>query len=153
MNSPTVLAAAYRAQGRKLTPQRQLIFSLLHDNRTHPTAEALYATASHKMPGISLRTVYQTLNELAEMGELQAIELGEGVTRFDPNVDDHHHAICNACGAITDVHVERASALRPKGVDGLNVDDIGVVFRGVCAKCESSSKRSPSPQVKKKQVS
>ena len=59
MNSPTVLAAAYRAQGRKLTPQRQLIFSLLHDNRTHQTAEALYATASHKMPGISLRTVYQ----------------------------------------------------------------------------------------------
>ncbi|NBY12550.1 MAG: hypothetical protein EBQ75_06505 [Actinobacteria bacterium] len=59
VNSPTVLAAAYRAQGRKLTPQRQLIFSLLHDNRTHPTAEALYATASHKMPGISLRTVYQ----------------------------------------------------------------------------------------------
>ena len=96
MNSPTVLAAAYRAQGRKLTPQRQLIFSLLHDNTTHPTAEALYATASHKMPGISLRTVYQTLNELAEMGELQAIDLGEGVTRFDPNVDDHHHAICNA---------------------------------------------------------
>jgi len=153
VNSPTVLAAAYRAQGRNLTPQRQLIFSLLHDNRTHPTAEALYATASHKMPGISLRTVYQTLNELAEMGELQAIDLGEGVTRFDPNVDDHHHAICNACGAITDVHVERASALRPKGVDGFNVDDIGVVFRGVCAKCESSSKRSPSPQVKKKQVS
>ncbi|NBT37305.1 MAG: transcriptional repressor [Actinobacteria bacterium] len=105
------------------------------------------------MPGISLRTVYQTLNELAEMGELQAIDLGEGVTRFDPNVDDHHHAICNACGAITDVHVERASALRPKGVDGFNVDDIGVVFRGVCAKCETSSKRSPSPQVKKKQVS
>ena len=91
--------------------------------------------------------------DLVSPGELQAIDLGEGVTRFDPNVDDHHHAICNACGAITDVHVERASALRPKGVDGFNVDDIGVVFRGVCAKCESSSKRSPSPQVKKKQVS
>ena len=55
----------------------QLIFSLLHDNTTHPTADALYATASHKMPGISLRTVYQTLNELAEMGELQTIDLGE----------------------------------------------------------------------------
>jgi Fe2+ or Zn2+ uptake regulation protein len=149
MNPPAVLAATYRARGRKLTPQRQLIFSLLHNNTTHPTAEALYATASHKMPGISLRTVYQTLNELADMGELQAIDLGEGVTRFDPNVDDHHHAICNVCGAISDVHVERAATLRPKGVDGFNVDDIGVVFRGVCASCETPSKRSPSPQVKK----
>ena len=149
MNSPSVLAAAYRAQGRKLTPQRNMIFSLLHNNSTHPTAEALFATASHKMPGISLRTVYQTLNELVEMGELHAIDLGEGVTRFDPNVDDHHHAICNICGAITDVHVERASTLRPKGVDGFSVDDVGVVFRGVCASCEPSVKRSPSLQVKK----
>lgn len=149
MNSPSALAAAYRAQGRKMTPQRQLIFSLLHDNTAHPTADALFASASHKMPGISLRTVYQTLNELVEMGELQAIDLGEGATRFDPNVDDHHHAICHVCGAITDVHVDRASALRPKGVDGFSVDDVGVVFRGVCASCEPSSKRSPSPQVKK----
>ena len=153
MRSPAELTEAFRAHGLKVTPQRQLLFRLMHGNECHPTAEALFQTASEQMPGISLRTVYQTLNELAEMGELQAIDLGEGVTRFDPNVDDHHHAICNACGAITDVHVERASALRPKGVDGFNVDDIGVVFRGVCAKCESSSKRSPSPQVKKKQVS
>ena len=153
MRSPEELTVAFRAAGLKVTPQRQLLFRLLHNNSTHPTADSLFGVASGLMPGISLRTVYQTLNELAEMGELQAIDLGEGVTRFDPNVDDHHHAICNACGAITDVHVERASALRPKGVDGFNVDDIGVVFRGVCAKCESSSKRSPSPQVKKKQVS
>ena len=149
MNSPSVLAATYRAHGRKLTPQRQLIFSLLHDNTSHPTAESLFATASAKMPGISLRTVYQTLNELAEMGELQAIDLGEGATRFDPNVDDHHHAICNVCGAISDVHVDRVSSLRPKGVDGFSVDDVGVVFRGICAACESPSKRSPSPSVKK----
>ena len=121
----------------------------MHNNDTHPTADTLFTEASGVMPGISLRTVYQTLNELAEMGELQAIDLGEGVTRFDPNVDDHHHAICNVCGAITDVHVERAATLRPKGVDGFNVDDIGVVFRGVCASCETPSKRSPSPQVKK----
>jgi len=149
MNSPSVLAATYRAHGRKLTPQRQLIFSLLHDNTSHPTAESLFATASAKMPGISLRTVYQTLNELAEMGELQAIDLGEGATRFDPNVDDHRHAICNVCGAISDVHVDRVSSLRPKGVDGFSVDDVGVVFRGICAACESPSKRSPSPSVKK----
>ena len=30
------------------------------------------------MAGISLRTVYQTLNELAEMGELQFIDIGGG---------------------------------------------------------------------------
>ena len=82
MHSPAELAIQFRSMGRKLTPQRQLIFSLLHNNETHPTAENLYGIASAQMPGISLRTVYQTLNELAEMGELQLIDLGEGGMRF-----------------------------------------------------------------------
>ena len=107
MHSPAELATQFRSMGRKLTPQRQLIFSLLHNNETHPTAENLYGIASAQMPGISLRTVYQTLNELAEMGELQLIDLGEGGMRFDPNVDDHHHAVCSSCGKIRDVHVKK----------------------------------------------
>jgi Fe2+ or Zn2+ uptake regulation protein len=135
--------------GRKLTPQRQLIFSLLHNNQTHPTAESLYGVASAQMPGISLRTVYQTLNELAEMGELQLIDLGEGGTRFDPNVDDHHHAVCSVCGKIRDVHVKGASSLKPNDANDFVISEVGVVFKGQCSDCESrNSKRSPVSQVK-----
>ena len=143
--------------GRKLTPQRQLIFSLMHDNQTHPTAESLYRFASAQMPGISLRTVYQTLNELAEIGELQLIDLGVGGMRFDPNVDDHHHAVCNTCGKIRDVKVKGAGALKPKDASDFKVCEVGVVFKGQCADCESSTaKRSPVLQAKiskKKQIS
>ena len=39
------------------------------------------------MPGISLRTVYTTLTDLVAMGELHAVALGTGATRFEPNVD------------------------------------------------------------------
>ena len=58
------------------------------------------------MPGISLRTVYQTLTDLIEMGELQPVTLGTGAARFDPNVADHHHGVCDVCGAILDVYVD-----------------------------------------------
>ena len=149
MHSPAELATQFRSMGRKLTPQRQLIFSLLHNNETHPTAENLYGIASAQMPGISLRTVYQTLNELAEMGELQLIDLGEGGTRFDPNVDDHHHAVCSACGKIRDVHVKGAAALKPNDASDFMVSDVGVVFRGKCSDCETRAvKRSPVLQAK-----
>ncbi|MHB1130443.1 MAG: Fur family transcriptional regulator, partial [Ilumatobacteraceae bacterium] len=126
MQSPTELALAFRAHGRKLTPQRQLLFQLLHGNDTHPTAEALYAVASAKMPGISLRTVYQTLNELAEMGELQFIDVGSGATRFDPNIDDHHHVVCDECGQIRDVHVKGVAQLKPIGGEEFAVTDVDV---------------------------
>ena len=149
MHSPAELAIQFRSMGRKLTPQRQLIFSLLHNNETHPTAENLYGIASAQMPGISLRTVYQTLNELAEMGELQLIDLGEGGMRFDPNVDDHHHAVCSMCGKIRDVHVKGAAALKPNDASDFMVSDVGVVFRGKCSDCESRAvKRSPVLQAK-----
>ena len=52
------------------------------------------------MPGILLRTIYQTLGELAEMGELQLVDVGIGATRFDPNIADHHHFVCESWEAI-----------------------------------------------------
>jgi Fur family peroxide stress response transcriptional regulator len=101
VRTPAELTTTFRANGLKVTPQRQLLFRLLHDNTTHPTAEGLFATASQLMPGISLRTVYQTLNDLAAMGELQVLQFSGGPTRFDPNVDDHHHAKCDAAATCT----------------------------------------------------
>ncbi|NQW68530.1 MAG: transcriptional repressor [Acidimicrobiaceae bacterium] len=71
MHSPAIVASKYREQSRRLTPQRKLLFALMHGNEAHPTAEGLFAVASKRMPGISLRTVYQTLDELSEMGEIQ----------------------------------------------------------------------------------
>jgi Fe2+ or Zn2+ uptake regulation protein len=86
-----------------------------------------------------LRTVYQTLTDLTEMGELQAIEVGAGAMRFDPNVSDHHHAVCEVCGAVQDVYVNEAPELR--GLDGFAVADAHIVYRGRCASCSAPAKR------------
>ena len=64
------------------------------------------------MPSISLRTVYQTLNDLAEMGEIQALDLGTGSTRFDPNIDEHHHLVCERCGLVRDVALDTGVSTR-----------------------------------------
>ena len=129
----------------KVTPQRQLLFTLLHDNGTHPTVEALYATASALMPGISLRTVYQTLNDLAAMGELQVLQSAGGSTRFDPNVSDHHHAQCDRCGELHDVYVDDLDRLQVRNLDGFQADRARIVFGGLCATCQqSNTKKSTS---------
>ena len=124
----------------------------MHDNGTHPTAEALHTLASANMPGISLRTVYQTLNELAEMGELQLVDVGIGATRFDPNIDDHHHVMCDKCGEIRDVHVDGAALLKPTGADEFSVTDVGVLFHGTCKKCSVRSSRSVTSRSHKSPV-
>jgi Fe2+ or Zn2+ uptake regulation protein len=138
---PDELTEAFRSKGLKITPQRQLLFRLLHDNDAHPTADALFAAASERMPGISRRTVYQTLNDLAEMGELHQLSMG-GAARFDPNVDHHHHAHCTQCGSLRDVYVTSLDSLRVDGFDGFTTSGASIVFSGLCAACQSSNCQS-----------
>ena len=136
MRSPAELTDAFRAQGLKVTPQRQLLFRLLHGSDSHPSAESLYVAASSEMPGISLRTVYQTLTDLAAMGELTALEVGTGAARFDPNGSEHHHLVCERCGAVRDVYLDGVDVLqRTAELGGFQPTRTEVVLRGLCATC------------------
>ncbi len=151
MRSPTELAQVFRDKQLKLKPQRQLLFSRLHQNKSHPTAESLYEIASKQMPGISLRTIYQTLGELAEMGELQLVDVGIGATRFDPNTGDHHHFVCESCRAMHDVDILTSPKMSLRRGGGFAVNEVGVVFCGRCNRCNHKQQvRSPESQAKDK---
>jgi Fe2+ or Zn2+ uptake regulation protein len=133
----------FRSHGRKVTAQRQCIFRVLQGDVTHPTAESVHAVARREVETISLKTVYQTLHELAALGEIDALDLGTGTTRFDPNVEQvHHHLVCRSCGRVRDLHVDFTGLSVPPGSEeGFEVGEAEVVFRGVCARCRG---RRPS---------
>lgn len=127
-----------RARGWRITPQRRAVVQALAGEHVHRTADQIHASARVLVPEVSLATVYNTLNELVSMGEISAINVGDGSTRYDPKVGpDHHHLICDGCGRIYDVE--------PTGVDGvalsnaerhgMRIDSVAVVFRGACADC------------------
>ena len=139
MRTPEELTMLFRERGWKVTPQRQCIFRILHDNPTHPTADAVYAVARAEMPTISLRTVYQTLNDLAAMGEVNVLDLGTGSVRFDPDRGAHHHLVCTECGAVRDLFAEFPGLRVPAGMEhGFTVGDAEVVFRGLCDACSAA---------------
>lgn len=130
------LTEALRATGRKVTPQRQAIFRALAGSTVHPDAEAVYSLVRAELPTISLRTVYQTLNDLAAMGELSAIDVGTGSTRFDPNLEPHHHLVCERCGRIDDLHLDHLAVPVPADLpESFEVRSTEIVFRGRCASC------------------
>ena len=137
MKSPAELTELFRARGLKVTPQRQAIFGVLHGETTHPTAEAVYEAVSTSMPTISLRTVYQTLNDLTSMGEVQNLDLGTGSARFDANLDAHHHLVCERCGRVDDVYADASTVRVPTPQrHGFTISSTEVVFRGTCPDCK-----------------
>ena len=141
MRSPDRLVELFRARGLKVTPQREAVFRVLDGNVDHPTADAVHAVVTATMPTVSLRTVYQVLNDLALMGEIQSLDVGTGAARFDPNVDRHHHAVCSSCGKVRDVPAEPGPA--PPTFDGFHIDRAEVVYRGRCRACVAGAD-SPS---------
>lgn len=136
MRSAEELTDLFRRQGRKVTPQRRRIFDVLAGSQEHPSAEAVYRCVVADMPTISLRTVYQTLNDLAAMGELAALDLGTGSTRFDPNLAPHHHLVCDGCGRVEDLDLSFDGVSVPDDVAGrFAVGGVEITFRGRCATC------------------
>lgn len=147
MKTPAELTDLFRAEGLKVTPQRQAVFRVLFGNEVHPSAEAVHAEVTKELPMVSLRTVYQTLNDLAAMGELGHLHVGTGSTRFDPNLDPHHHLVCESCGRVVDLRVAYPEVVVPaEAQEGFTITSTEIVFRGRCASCTDQAQPTNNKQ-------
>lgn len=115
---------------------------VLAGEHVHLTADAVYSRAQLLLPEISLATVYNTMNELVEMGEVREIATGDGPRRYDPNTTSaHHHLYCTDCGTLRDVHPSGADnlVLGESEQHGFEVLGLDIVFRGICPDCRETS--------------
>jgi len=136
VKTPAELTDLFRTRGLKVTPQRQCIFRILYGNGSHPTAHAVLRSVREEMPTVSLRTVYQTLNDLVALGEIQQFDVGTGAARFDDATGPHHHLVCTSCGAMRDVEGDPAGLRLPAHQrQGFTISGAEVIFRGLCAEC------------------
>jgi Fe2+ or Zn2+ uptake regulation protein len=138
MDAPeTAFADALRARGGRVTPQRLAIAKVVRETGGHVTAEAVYGRVSRLMPGVSLPTVYATLELLEELGQVRRVPGAAGAVIFDARTDAHDHFVCRRCGAAIDLDcgTEHGAALRAATSRGLHADDAQVVVSGVCADC------------------
>ncbi len=129
------LVARLRDRGWRLTAQRRVIAEAMAGEHVHLAADEVFARAREALPEVSLATVYNTLNELVDMGELLEIPHADGRKRYDPNVDErHHHLICVDCGRMLDVQADdpRLPADQHHGFEMLGVD---VTFHARCPDC------------------
>ena len=136
------LVQRLRDRGWRLTAQRRVVAEVLAGEHIHLTADAVYSRAQRLLPEISLATVYNTLNELVDMGEVLEISTGDGPKRYDPNTTvAHHHLYCVGCGALRDVNPEGTDrlALPASQQHGFELLDVDIVFRGRCPDCRAGA--------------
>jgi len=136
MRDIDALAADLHARGLRVTPQRELIYSLLAERPNHPTVEAVHEAVVAVLPTVSLRTVYQALHDLEAMGEINLVQVGKGPLRVDTRRDRHAHLRCTECGRLHDVDVDLSALVLPiEQRRGFAVEGAEVTFAGCCPTC------------------
>ena len=96
------LIASLRDKGYKLTPQRREIIKLLSRSTSHPGAMEILQKVRKIVPGVSMSTVYYTLDLMKKEGLIRELEYYDMENRYEINVSDHINLVCTKCGKITD---------------------------------------------------
>lgn len=123
--------------GVKATHQRLEIFREIAGSTEHPDAETIYTGVRTRVPTISLDTVYRTLWLFLDLGLLDTLGPPRERTRFDANMNPHHHFICSRCGATHDFECGEYDQLQiPAAVNRFGrVVKAHVEIRGICLMC------------------
>ncbi len=86
--------------GLKMTGPRKTILKVLGEATDHPSVEAVYERAKAIDSSISIATVYRTLNMLDELDLVTRHEFNESFSRYETNMDHHHHLIDMETGQV-----------------------------------------------------
>ena len=129
---------ALRAAGYRLTRQRKAILNYLATTDAHPSAQQVFQEAKKDHPGLSLATVYNTLETLARVGLIRILDFQAMDNRHETNLVPHINLICTECGKIQDF--EEGSTIHAGEVKekfGFHVEDFRLEYYGVCSVCRA----------------
>ena len=133
-----VLRRTLQENGHRYTDQRGAVFKLVARSRVHPTAEDVFLGVRTEVPGISLATVYKSLEMLVSCGLAKKLNPADGSARFCGRIEPHHHARCLACGSVSDVSGELSgldiATLRSQA-KGFDLVGYELELTGYCSDC------------------
>ena len=139
------LREALEASGQRFTGQRAAVYRYLAHTDVHPTADEVFLAVRKDLPGISLATVYKSLETLVGCSLAVKLSYADDSSRYDGRTDPHHHARCVVCSRVMDlpgeIPVREIDALRRKA-SGFTVTGYRLELSGYCSTCVPE--RAPS---------
>ena len=131
-----------RERGFRLTPQREIILSVLHEVEGWATADEIYGRVQGVSTALDISTVYRTLDLLQELGLVFCMDTGDGQRRYELlGVDGPHlHLVCQTCGQViaAELDVARAFGARLEAEYGFQPELDHLSIPGLCPSCADS---------------
>lgn len=124
-----------KENGLKSTIQRTAIFDILTKSRRHLSADEIFREVTEKYPGLSLSTVYNTLELFVKNQIVCKVTSDTGLVKYDAMLDNHHHLLCENTKTITDFYDDELDDILKnyfdkKGIPNFNINSIQLNIKG-----------------------
>lgn len=135
-------AAGSQTAGRtpRATRQRAAVSALLDRLDDFRSAQEIHEALRNDGQGIGLTTVYRTLQNLSESGEVDVLrtDSGEAVYRRC-STHHHHHLVCRRCGRTVEIEGPAVESWAQRVADDNDFSDVShtVEVFGVCGPCRA----------------
>jgi Fur family peroxide stress response transcriptional regulator len=93
---PSEVKDLFARHSIRCTRQREDIYAALRASSSHPTADELFNAVRQSQPGMSLATVYNTLEIFTRQGLCRRLGTASGAgapCRYDADLTDHSHLV------------------------------------------------------------
>lgn len=130
------LVELLHSRGQRVTSQRLVILRDLRRRAEHATAEEIHRAVHEDLPGISVPTIYATLDLFVELGLARRIDTATAAL-YDAGLQPHQHAVCRRCGKVEDVNgsLDTAALVGAAAAAGFHAQGAELIITGLCAGC------------------
>ena len=133
---PRDLVELLHGRGQRVTSQRLVILRELRRRAQHATAEEVHRAVQQELPGVSVPTIYATLELFVDLGLARRIDTGTAAL-YDAGLEPHQHAVCRRCGRVQDVggRLQSGALLGAARAAGFQPHGAELIISGLCAEC------------------
>jgi Fur family ferric uptake transcriptional regulator len=129
-----------RATSGRSGGARRLVVELLGEQDCCLSAQEIHDRVRERGGRVGIASVYRALEGMDVLGLVQRIDLGDGVSRYEPahpGGDHHHHLVCDDCGKVEPFEDPSLESAIERVADGRGyaVAAHDVVVRGACEDC------------------
>ncbi len=142
MSCESAFIQALRERGMRLTPQREMVLSVMHGLAGHATADDIYRGVQARSTAVDISTIYRTLDLLQAMDMLVILETPDGQRSYAlaGAHGEHVHLVCRGCGC--EIHADpapfEALAAQLAAQYGFALATSHLSLPGVCAACRDA---------------
>ena len=146
MSCEEIFLEKLQKNGFRLTPQREIVLSILHQMDSLASVEEIFEKVQSVSNAVDISTVYRTLDLLQDFNLVISVDLSENhrVFKLVDAEEPHLHLVCERCAAVVGVNIHPAESFSASLMEkyGFQANLTRLNIPGLCENCRGQKTRS-----------